>query len=180
VPFSLGVLLASVISGRLGSRFLSGRVATGSLLLAGGMLYLRYTVGTVGTEIDHWQFVPPLLISGTGLGIGISGLFQTVLMGVPPRDAGSASGSLQAFQQVGGALGVALVGEIFFTWLDHAREWGATSKGDAFIHSAQAATLYEVGAFLAVAVLVLFLKRLPRVQAGYAAAPAQQPVIVES
>ena len=41
---------------------------------------------------------------------GGDGLFQSVLAGVPPRDAGAGSGALQAFQQIGGAVGVALVG----------------------------------------------------------------------
>ena len=184
-PFSVGVLVASFISGRLGGRYLSWRVAIGSLLLAAGMLYTRYIIGTVGTVVDHWALLPPLLISGIGLGIGISGLFQTVLLGVPHRDAGSASGSIQAFQQVGGALGVALVGEIFFTWLEHARDWGATSKSDAFVHAAQAATVYEIFAFLSVAVLVLFLKKVPQPQpargagAPAAGAPPARPVMLD-
>jgi predicted MFS family arabinose efflux permease len=169
IPFSVGVLIASVISGRLGGRLLTQRVAAGSLLLALGMAYVRYTIGAVGTAVDHWQFLPPLLIAGIGLGIGISGLFQTVLLAVPPRDAGSASGSLQAFQQVGGALGVALVGEIFFTWLANAGDWGSRSRPEAFIHAAQGATIYEISAFLLVALLVLFLRPQPR---GQGAAPS--------
>jgi EmrB/QacA subfamily drug resistance transporter len=185
VPFPLGVFLASFISGRLGSRFLAQRVAVGALLLAAGMIYVRFTFGTVGTHIDHWAFVPPLAIGGLGLGIGISAIFQTVLMGVPHRDAGSASGSLQAFQQVGGALGVALVGEVFFTWLENAQAWGATSKADAFVHAAQAGTWYEIGAFLVVATLVLLLRPLPRQQAGWqgagqGGAPAQPPHPIET
>jgi EmrB/QacA subfamily drug resistance transporter len=175
VPFSIGVLIASYISGRLKSRFLSQRVATGSLMLAIGMAYVRYVIGTVGTEVDHWAFLPPLLLSGVGLGVAISGLFQTILMGVPPRDAGSASGSLQAFQQVGGSLGVAIAGEIFFTWLDHAQLWGATSKPEAFIRAAQASTIYEICAFLAVAVMVLFLKPVPKAVGGWQGAGQGEP-----
>jgi fucose permease len=105
--------------------------------------------------------VPPLFIAGAGLGLTVSALFQTILQGVPGKDAGSASGSLQAFQQVGGALGVALVGEIFFTWLEHAQEWGATSQHTAFVNAASNAALYEIGAFLVVAAMVPFIKRLP-------------------
>lgn len=178
LPFPAGVLIASLIGGRLGSRYLSWRVAIGSLLLALGMTYLRFTLGAVTTAVDHWAFVPPLLISGIGLGIGISGLFQTILSGVPGRDAGSASGALQAFQQVGGALGVALVGEIFFTWLEHAQEWGATSQPSAFVNAATNAATYEIAVFLVVAVLVLFLKPLP--QSGPAYGKPPEPVVAEA
>jgi hypothetical protein len=47
-------------------------------------------------------------------------LFAAVLNGVDPRHAGSASGTLNAVQQVGGAIGVALIGVVFFTQLSHA------------------------------------------------------------
>lgn len=178
IPFPIGVLIASVISGRLGARYLSWRVAIGSLLLAVGMFYLRWTISGVGDSVDHWAFVPPLVIAGIGLGIGISGLFQTILTGVPGRDAGSASGALQAFQQVGSALGVALVGQIFFSWLEHAQEWGATSKATAFVNAGVNAMTYEIAVFVVVAVLVLFLKPLPKSEMGYGK-PAE-PVVVET
>src|SRR5690606_41460255 len=71
---------------------------------------------------DQWAFLPPLLVAGIGLGSGFSAIFQVVLANVPPRDAGAGSGSLQAFQQVGGALGVAIVGELFFGKLSQDRK----------------------------------------------------------
>jgi len=178
IPFPFGVLIVSFLSGRLGSRFLSWRVAIGSLLLAGGMSYLRWTISQAGDPLNHWDFAPPLFVSGVGLGLAISALFQTILTGVPPRDAGSASGVLQAFQQVGGALGVALVGEIFFTWLEHAREWGATSQHSAFVNAATNAAWYEIAAFLVVALMVPLIRRLPQPAAGQVLAPP--PAAVEA
>lgn len=171
VPFPIGVLLVSLINGRLGNRRLSLRVAIGALLLAGGMTWLQLTIRGVSTSIDHWAFAAPLFIAGIGLGMTISALFQTILQGVPGKDAGSASGSLQAFQQVGGALGVALVGEIFFSTLEHGAEWGATSQQSAFVNAAANAAWYEIAAFLAVALMVFLLKPAPRT-----AAPPQHVV----
>jgi EmrB/QacA subfamily drug resistance transporter len=161
VPFPLGVLVMSILAGRLGTRLLSQRVAIGSLLLAGGMVYLRFTLGAVETTIDRWHFAPPLFIAGAGLGLAVTALFQTILQGVPPRDSGSASGALQAFQQVGGALGVALVGEIFFTLLEHAGIGGATSPQAAFVNAATNAAWYEIVAFALVALMVSLLKPQP-------------------
>ena len=174
VPFPIGVLVASVLAGRLGNRLLSQRVATGALLLAGGMAYLRFTLGGVGDTIDQWAFVPPLFMAGAGLGVAVTALFQTILQGVPPQDSGSASGALQAFQQVGGAFGVALVGEIFFTWLEHAQQWGAASTQSAFVHAAASATWYEIVAFLVVALMAGLLKPMAQPQAP------TQPVAVEA
>lgn len=178
VPFPLGVLVMSLINGRLGNRHLSLRVAGGALLLAVGMAGLRWTITGVGDAIDHWAFVLPLFIAGVGLGLAVSALFQTILQGVPHRDAGSASGSLQAFQQVGAALGVALVGEIFFTTLEHGRDWGATSAHSAFVNAGANAAWYEIGAFLVVAAMVPLLKRLPQPQGGYGQAPQPAPAEV--
>jgi hypothetical protein len=44
----------------------------------------------------------------------IAPLLNIILAGVPGRDAGSASGVLTTFQQLGGAIGVAIVGVVFF------------------------------------------------------------------
>ena len=163
LPFPAGVLIASFVSGRLGSRWLSQRLATGAVVLALGMIALRFVVGGVGSSVDHWAFVPPLVVSGFGMGIAISALFQTILSGVPGRDAGSGSGALQAFQQVGGALGIALIGQIFFSSLDHAREWGATSKGIGFVWAGQNALIFNIAVFVLVAICVPFLKPMQRV-----------------
>jgi EmrB/QacA subfamily drug resistance transporter len=159
IAFPVGVLLASLAGGRLGGRFLSLRVAAGSLLLAFGMFYLRVVLVGTGDVVDRLAFIPPLLIAGVGLGVAVTALFQTILQGVPPRDAGSGSGALQAFQQVGGALGVALVGQLFFTGLEQGAV-GALPAHAAFTAAAGNALWYEVAAFLAVALLVPLLRPL--------------------
>lgn len=179
-PFSVGVLVASLASGRLGSRALPQRFALGCLLLAAGMAYVRWTVSGIGDSVSPLAFLPPLAISGFGLGIGIAALFQMILAGVPHKDAGSASGALQAFQQVGGALGVALIGEIFFTWLENAQAWGASSRHAGFIGAMQAASLYVIAAFLLAGAMVLLLKPLPAQPVRHdRRQPDEPPVIVE-
>ena len=90
VPFPLGVLIASIVSAKLGSRWPRQRIAAGAILLVVGMVILRFVVGGVGEAVDHWRFVAPLFLSGLGMGAAIAPLFQTVLWTVPQRDAGSA------------------------------------------------------------------------------------------
>ena len=55
-----------------------------------------------------------------------------------------------------------MVGEIFFTRLEQARQLGSVSAHSAFVDAATAADWYEVIAFLLVAALVLLLRRQPR------------------
>ncbi|MEO6015166.1 MAG: DHA2 family efflux MFS transporter permease subunit [Devosia sp.] len=179
-PFSVGVLVISIIAGRFGSNYLRTRVGISAALLVAGMLWLHFIVAGIGDTIDHWWFLPPLFLAGLGLGLGFSALFQTVLAAVPPRDAGAGSGSLQAFQQVGGAIGVALIGEIFFSSLEHARDWGATSKHMAFTGSAALAIWYLVASFGAVFLLTFLLKGRSPAPGQGATANAPPPMPVEA
>ena len=67
-----------------------------------------------------WQFIPVLLLFGVGMGFGFGSLFAAVLNGVDASHAGSASGTLNAIQQVGSAIGIAVVGVVFFGQLGSA------------------------------------------------------------
>lgn len=174
-PFSIGVLAASLIAGRFGSHYLRARLATSAGLLVIGIGWLHFYIASVGDSIDHWQFLPPLLIAGVGLGLGFSALFQLVLANVLPRDAGAGSGSLQAFQQVGGALGVALIGEIFFSNLGNTFATGA-SQHAAFSSASSLALWYVIVSFGLVLLLVPLFKRGG--QQGHGASAA--PVLVEA
>lgn len=173
-PFSVGVLLISFVAGRLGANYLKGRLAVSALMLITGMVWLHLAISDLGDSINALAFLPPLFIAGMGLGLGFSSLFQTVLAGVPHRDAGSASGALQAFQQVGGALGVALVGQIFFSNLETAFATGSAPH-PAFAGAASTAMYYQIASFALVLVLVPFLKVVKH--KPQQAAPASAPPI---
>lgn len=172
-PFSVGVMIVSIGIGRLGQRWLKERWTVGAVFLAVGVGWLDLVVRGLGDTLDQFQLLPPLFVAGMGLGMGFSGLFQTVLAAVPPRDAGSGSGALQAFQQIGGAIGVALVGEIFFSGLTRNFASGM-SPGRAFAEAAGPAITYQVVTFALVAVLTLFLKA-PKPQQR----PAGPPVMAD-
>jgi fucose permease len=173
----VGVLAVSLFIGRLGQRYLRARLAVGAMLLVIGITWLEFIVRGLGETVSHWVFLPPLLVAGLGLGTGFSGLFQTVLSSVSPRDAGAGSGALQAFQQIGGAIGVALVGQIFFTGLATEFASGATPQA-AFAHAAGPAIVYQIVSFALVVVLVPFLRIRP--PSGDAGRPAAAPVVVEA
>ena len=175
-PFSVGVLIASVIAGRFGARYLRGRLALAGALVSFGIAWLHFYIAGVTDSIDHWAFLVPLLLAGIGLGLGFSSLFQLVLANVPPRDAGAGSGALQAFQQVGGALGVAIIGQIFFSDLGNSFASGGTPHA-AFAGASSLALWYVVGSFALVLVLSPLFKA-PKAGPGRGA-PAQ-PVLVEA
>jgi EmrB/QacA subfamily drug resistance transporter len=176
IPFPVGVLIASILNGRIGSRWHRQRVALGSMILLVGMLYLRTVVQGVGEAVDHWQFLAPLFIAGLGMGIAISPLMQTALAGVAQHDAGSGAGALQSFQQLGSAFGIAIAGQIFFSTLTGGFASGSAPH-PAFVGALAAALIYSLMAFLAVSVLVVFLK--PPAGHQTAADVTRQPAPVE-
>jgi len=156
VPFSAGMFLASMMSGRLGARWQRQRIFVGSVMLSCAMMWLQSLVVGLDAALRSVMFLPPLLTAGLGLGTAVSPLFQLALSNVPNRDAGSASGGVQSFQQLGGAMGVAITGQLFFGRL---MQSGVPDFGTpAYVASLERAVYYPVVAFGLTAFAVLFLK----------------------
>ena len=109
-----GYLATSMTAHLLAARMGRQVPAVGALLMALGLLLLRLAAGgTTGVA----GLVPGLVVDGIGMGMVIAPLTGTVLARVSPQLAGSASGVLATVQQVGGALGIALIGIVFYTAL---------------------------------------------------------------
>jgi EmrB/QacA subfamily drug resistance transporter len=113
-PFALGTALASSRSDALAKRFGKNLLRFGAGLLALTMVVNILVLDHFGTELKSWDIAPFLLFSGVGLGCFIAPLTNLILAGIEGREAGSASGVLTTGQQVGGALGVAIIGIVFF------------------------------------------------------------------
>lgn len=69
-----------------------------------------------GSDVTSWQLLPSQLVAALGMGPALAPFcFDIALAGVADEEVGSASGVLNATQQRGSALGIAVVGTIFFT-----------------------------------------------------------------
>ncbi|MFB7474530.1 MFS transporter [Kitasatospora sp. NPDC056184] len=150
IPLSVGVVVGAVLSGGLlaprhGRRVLHGGMA----VAAAGALGLWVTVEHGAADLTSRQLVPALAVTGLGLGLIMAPFFDIALAGVEESETGSASGVLNAQQQLGGSMGVALLGTAFFGW--------APTEG--FRHAA-GWTYGLVAALLTAAFLTAFL--LPR------------------
>lgn len=114
IPFALGSGIASGLSIRLVPRFGRPVLSAGALIASLGVLGIILTIRQVGTGLHGPELIPALFVAGVGLGLTIAPSLNFVIAGVKPVDAGSASGVLTTVQQVGGAVGVAFIGVIFF------------------------------------------------------------------
>ncbi len=115
LPVAFGIALTMAIAGeKLIPKIGRYALTFGTIVMATGLLLVLGVIHRYVYGLHSWQLIAPLLLVGVGMGMVFSSLFAAVLNGVDARHAGSASGLLNAMQQVGGAIGVAVVGVIFF------------------------------------------------------------------
>ncbi|MEV8311920.1 hypothetical protein AB0P36_32515 [Streptomyces flavidovirens] len=101
---------------------------------------------------------PTLVLQSAGGGLLITPSLNTVLTRIDPGDAGIASGVLSTAQQVGGALGVAIIGVVFFNAFDDS----AHGRNEAAAHALAMSSVCTFIVAIAAAVLVYLLPNSPR------------------
>ncbi|WP_344972452.1 MFS transporter [Streptosporangium fragile] len=130
-PFAAGSAVTSMLGGRIVTRLGRPLVVAGLLLVAVALAVTVLAVRLVPGEHVAWATAVPLLLAGLGSGLVISPNQTLTLSEVPVARAGSAGGVLQTGQRMGAALGIAVIGAVFFAGV-------ASSHGDhaaAFRHA---------------------------------------------
>jgi len=141
IPFAIASAVLSSRSAVLARRLGRTVLLVGCLLIALGMAVALVTVTLVGDSAHPWQFIPAFVLAGAGLGCFAAPNTTVILDGVPTRSAGQASGLLATSQQVGGAVGVALAGIVFFGVLSSSAASAAADQAPALRASLSSAGL---------------------------------------
>ena len=97
--------LAGRFSDKIGSRWLMG---AGLVLLSGSLL----SFSTLGVDSTFWDIVPGLILGGFGMSLAMTPTTAAAMGSVPVDKAGVGSAVLNSMRQVGGSLGIALMGAI--------------------------------------------------------------------
>jgi predicted MFS family arabinose efflux permease len=161
-PFAVGSAGASLASDRLVRRFGLVWLQAGCLVLTAAMVILTLAVGALGAGMTSWHLVAILLAAGLGLGAVLAPMTNVILAGIQSREVGSASGVLSTGQQIGGALGVALIGIVFFAALPAATaagQLGVQARKLAFAAALRDTLVYPIAVFGACSVLFFALRR---------------------
>ncbi|MFF4602355.1 MFS transporter [Streptomyces sp. NPDC001339] len=155
LPWSVAMALSSWAAGswlvpRYGARVMSA----GLLALFAGTVAATvvYAAGRPGSY--PWPLLPALAVVGLGQGLYAVPFFTTALHHVRPHETGSAAGLLNAVQQLGGTLGVALLGSVFF----RTAASGALVQESASLVGARNAFCAAAGFALATAVTTAFMR----------------------
>ena len=109
IPATIPVLLAGPLSGKAFDRF-GGRwpLVVGFLVLAASGVVLAVSVSSESAV----ALIPGLLLQGIGLGIVLTVNDPTGLTAVPEKDAGEGAGMINTSEQLGGALGIAVLSAV--------------------------------------------------------------------
>jgi EmrB/QacA subfamily drug resistance transporter len=153
LPLTGGVIIAAGIASQLFSRIGTKPVIVAGALIAAGGLYWLSRVPVHGSYVP--DILPGLLIAAFGLGAVFVGATTAANAGVGEDKAGLAAGLLNTGQQLGAALGLAILSALATAHTNSLLHTGHDSIAQAATHGYQRALL--AGAFLVLAAGVVAL-----------------------
>jgi EmrB/QacA subfamily drug resistance transporter len=111
LPLSVGIILAAGGASALGTRIgFKAPLVAGLLLIGAGLLWFSQVPGTGGSFAA--DVLGPSILAAVGLGLAFVSVTIAAVAGTAPADAGLASGLINTSQQVGGALGLAILASV--------------------------------------------------------------------
>jgi hypothetical protein len=178
LPLIAGLLVTSVASGRLIARteHYKTHPIAGTALAAAGL----YLLSTMGVRTSHLASSLNLLLPGLGIGLFLQVMVLIVQNTAARRDLGAATSSVNFARQVGGSVGVALIGALFIRRRDGQLAARLPASGARYRSAAQVSSITPHGLAQAPAPLrhviaAAFAGALPPVapQPEYSALPAE-------
>jgi EmrB/QacA subfamily drug resistance transporter len=111
LPLTVFVLCSSQLSARFFVERFGGKAVllTGLAISLSGLVWMTQ----LHEHSSYWSLLGPMVLFGTGNGSSFVPLTSFALEDVAPSDAGAASGLVNVMQQVGGALGLAILVTVF-------------------------------------------------------------------
>jgi EmrB/QacA subfamily drug resistance transporter len=114
LPMTILIVICAPIAGRLSDRVGSRWLITAGLLLISLSLLLDTRFDASST---FWDILPPLLLGGMGLGLAMTPTTAAAMGSVAVDKAGVGSAVLNSMRQVGGSLGIAVLGAIVASYI---------------------------------------------------------------
>jgi EmrB/QacA subfamily drug resistance transporter len=139
LPLALTIIVAAGLGGQLVTRFgFKPVLAAGMLSVAVGLAWFSQVSVGGGFTTD---ILGPSLLAAIGLGFGFVTTTIAAVSGVEGGEQGLASGLINTSQQIGGALGLAVLSTIATSRTDHVMATGTSSLPNALTEGFQSAFL---------------------------------------
>jgi len=163
LPWTVLIILLAPVAGKLSDRLGPRRfVTTGMAIVATSMfVFSRFGVGA-----SYWDLLPGMILGGLGMSIAMAPTTAAAMSSVRPDKAGVGSAVLNSMRQVGGSLGIAIMGAIVASALSSGLAAGH-SRPVAFVNGYHHAL--EVSAFIALAGAVIAFTTLGGVRVRHEA-----------
>ena len=164
LPMTILVILVAPVAGRMSDRIGSRWLMTaGMTLLSIQLLYFSQ----LGANATYWTLLPAMLVGGLGMSLTMTPSAAAAMRALPVDKSGVGSAVLNAFRQVGGSVGIALMGAIV------AHEAAGRRTPDAFMDGFSLALLVAAGiAFVGAIVAAALVRPHEMTGTGSPEAPA--------
>jgi EmrB/QacA subfamily drug resistance transporter len=154
LPLAVGIIVTAGATAGLVTRFgFKPVLVSGLVVTAAGLVWFTQ-VDAGGSYVS--DLLGPMLLAAIGLGLAFVSMTVAAVSGVESHEAGLASGLINTSQQIGGALGLAILATVANTQTSNAFESGA-SQAVALTDGFQAAFLVGAGFAIAGAILAMVL-----------------------
>lgn len=130
-PAATAFFVFSMVASRIIPKYGRRVLEVGAIILASGYLATGLLL-VCGPRITPLLVIPTLILQSVGGGLVITPALNMVLGRVKPESVGVASGALSTAQQCGGALGVAVIGAVYFSSFHPAEVGRVAAAGHAF------------------------------------------------
>src|SRR4051812_19926591 len=155
LPLALTIIFSAGLASQLVTRIgFKPILMTGLLFIAAGLSWFSQ-VDAGGSYVSDVVF--PSILAAIGLGFSFVPVTIAAVTGTKPSEAGLASGLINTSQQIGGALGLAILVAVANAKTDDAFSSGVTSKATALTEGFQSAFLVGAGFALLGALLTAVL-----------------------
>ncbi|MEC3958790.1 MFS transporter [Nocardia sp. CDC153] len=158
-PAATAFFIFSQVASRTIPRYGRRVLEIGAIIMALGYLSTAILLFS-GPRITPLLVIPTLVLQSVGGGLVITPALNTVLSRVAPESAGVASGALSTAQQCGGALGVAVIGAIYFATYHP----DSTDPAPASAHAFATASLATFVIAVVAGAVVFLLPKQPATQ----------------
>jgi EmrB/QacA subfamily drug resistance transporter len=166
LPMTLLIILVAPIAGKLSDRVGSRWLMGGGMTLVSISLLLYQRVGLHST---FWTLLPAMLLGGVGMAMTMSPMTAAAMSSVPVDKAGVGSGVLNSFRQLGGSLGIALMGAILASYVTTPNRH-SLEAAQQFVNGLHAALLVAaLITFLAAVVAIVLVRTKPEVERAHLA-----------
>jgi EmrB/QacA subfamily drug resistance transporter len=114
LPMTMLIILVAPVAGRLSDRFGSRWLMGAGMLLVSGSLLI---FSRLDLSSGFWNLFPGLVVGGLGMALSMAPTTSAAMGSVPVDKAGVGSAVLNSMRQVGGSLGIAIMGAIVASYL---------------------------------------------------------------